>query len=92
VGINDPLRLPDKVHEHFLTGHVVLAHDHVDGAFPASVVMAELGVLKAVLRVIIAVFDPELLQSQLRVRAPKLPVQEFIVGFDPLPVEPVLPG
>ena len=79
--IDDALRLPGEIHEDLLPGPVVLTHDHVDGAFEGAVVVAELGILQSISGMIVSVFDPELLERH--PRAPKFPVQVFVVGFDP---------
>jgi hypothetical protein len=61
----------------------MLAHDHVDGAFPGPVVAAELGVLQAVTWVILSILHPQQLQGD--ARPAQLPVQVFIVRFGPPP-------
>jgi len=78
---DDGLGLAGQIDEGFLPGSVCLAHDDVDRLLPAAVVVAELGVLQAVFRVIVPVFDPELLQCH--AVAAEFPVQVLVVGFEP---------
>ena len=62
VGVDDRDRRARVVDEQLLAGPVVVAHDDVEVASPAAVVLDELGVAIAI-GVVFAVLDPERLPA-----------------------------